>query len=821
MTRIRPHVNQGRHLARRFVTPLAALGAALLLVLPAGAPAFPLDAPEGYSLSARALLGSSETDLYLTVAGAPVPEELGLVQVQAFKANGEHTWTKTFHGVPSPGGNAVLALAGLERNQVVEVKAHAKDRDQDNIRANAVVKLRPDLAVKASAPARVVRTHGFAVEVNASELAGDTGAEAAVALLENGVTLATREVTVAAGGSTSVSFPLHYPNAGSHNLRVEVSAASPAESEVSNNTAATTVDVARYDFDGAVSSDEPEATRIGREVLEAGGNAVDAAVAVQAALSVTQPQNVGPGGGATIVAHIEGKGDFAIDARELSPLDTDPDQYHPAGSPNLKTNANSSGFIVGVPGAYPAAERMLERWGTRSWKELHQPAIRLAEEGFAVGRALSDATAPGRRCQTMGQPETRALYCSGPGLEAGSMFKQPDLAKTLRLVAEQGSQVLYHGDIAAAIVQATRRNRVPDGSGVGKMTLEDLASYEFDEEDPIEVEYRGHRLMSLGGASAGGYITLQTLRMLELRRDDFPLGDASRGFGWLTPDSAQIMTEAHALAFADGRFYWTGDGAVPREELLSDCYLRPRAELIRLDRRIPRPNSVPVRPVGNPLACTAEVEANDDVMESAAAGGRDLTSHFSVVDKWGNAVSFTTTLTDAFGSGILVPGYGFVLNDALSNFSPAPTARPGAFPSPGDPGLNDPAGHKRPRGNTAPLIAMKGDEPVLVTGSPGGTSIPSVVINVVVNRLDHGMEIQDAVDRPRIWWNLSTVLWNVGVPQESLDHLRAMGNAMAGPAGPGQVGGAQSIAVDDSTFALSVAKDRLIPDAAAELVPPH
>ena len=280
------------------------------------------------------------------------------------------------------------------------------------------------------------------------------------------------------------------------------------------------------------------------------------------------------------------------------------------------------------------------------------------------------------------------------------------------------------------------------------------------------------------------------------------------------------MTEAVRLAFAD-RNYWLGDDLrVPRDALLSDCYLRPRAALIRLDARIP---NAP-RKIGNPLACNPAA-AVAEVTGSDSEGGGTTTSHFSVLDKWGNAVSFTTTLADAFGTGILVPGYGFVLNDALSNFfnNAFPAAKPGAFPSPGNPGMNDAAPNKRALGNTAPLIAFKDGEPVLITGSPGGTNIPSVVLNVVINTLDFGMGVQEAVDRPRIWFNLPTVFWNQGVPQETLDHLRALGHGMSGPAScpaGAACGGAESIAIDPGTFALSVAKDRLIPDATAELVSP-
>jgi gamma-glutamyltranspeptidase/glutathione hydrolase len=808
----------------RFLPTIAALAAMFTatLILPAGAPALLRDASPGapYSLTANALLGPTQTDLYLTVTstGVAPPAELGLIQVKVFAESGEHLRTETFHDVAAPGGKAQVALNGVERKQVLEVKAHAKEQDQNNIEARATVLRRPDLTVVATAPLRVVRTHPFTLNAKVTELGGDTGADATVALVEGGATIATQAVTVAAGGNATIAFPLQYGAAAEHTLSAVVSEARPAESDVGNNAARTTIKVARYDFDGAVTSDEPEATRVGLDVLQGGGNAVDAAVAMQFALAVTQPQNVGLGGGATIVLHLEGKGDFALDAREISSAQTTPRQFLVPGTNTMKTNANSSGFSVGVPGSLKVAEDLLRRWGTTTLSDSLKPAIGLAANGFTVSKALSDATAPGRRCQNIGQPETKALYCSGAGLPVGSTFTQPDLAKSFRLIADQGTDVFYRGEIASAIVEAQHRTRVPDGTGVGTMTLADLASYTVNaDERPITVKYHDHDLVSIGASSDGGYIALQALKMIDLRRADFPFGDVGRGFGWMAPDTAHVMTEAIALAFAD-HFYWMGDGAVPRDELLSDCYVAERAALIRLDARIPRVPVVQIRPVGDPFACNRPAAA--DLADFADESADHMTSHFSVLDKWGNAVSFTTTLTDAFGTGILVPGYGIVLNDALSNFNPVPTAKPGAFPTPGDPGINDAGPSKRARGNTAPLIALKNGEPVLITGSPGGAFIPSVVMNVVTNVFDFGMPVQEAVNAPRMWWNMSTVLWNAGIPDATIAHLRAFGNTMQGPMAPPQVGGAESIAVDPVTFAVSAAKDRLIPDASAELIAP-
>jgi gamma-glutamyltranspeptidase / glutathione hydrolase len=804
-------------------TSFAALAALFAtLAVPAGAPALVKVAqPAPFSLSLQALRGASQTDLYLKVssATASLPESLTLVQVKVFAQDGSHLRTETFHDVDSPDGVAAIPLAGLERNQVVEVKTHAKDGNQNNLEAQTKVLLRPDLTVRRiAAPARVVRRQSFALQAEIAELAGDIGARASVSLYDGGAVVATAQVAVAAGGNASVSFPLQFAGVGGHSFTFVVAGAAPAEANAANNDGAASTNVARYDFDGAISSDEPEATKVGLQMLASGHNAVDAAVAMQFALGVTQPQNVGIGGGATIVLHLEGKGDFALDARELSPADTDPHQYHVPGGTTLKTNATSSGFTVGVPGSLKAAQILLEQWGTISLKDSLQPAIGLADNGFPVGPNL--VTTPNvRRCQTAGDADLQALFCPSGGLVVGKPLKQPQLAKTLGLIAEQGTRVFYGGEIAPAIVAAAKRNNVPDGSGVGKLTAADIAAYTVDDSPPISVVHAGHQLLSIGGSSAGGYIALQMLRMLELRRGEFPLGTGD--FGWMSPFTAHVMTEAAALAFAD-HFYWMGGGPVPRNGLVSDCYLGPRAALIELGKRIVRP--IP-RPVGDPQACNASTAIADTAAPDESSDSH--TSHFSVLDKWGNAVSFTTTLTDAWGSGILVPGYGIVLNDALSNFNVVPAAKPGAFPSPGDPGINDAGPTKRARGYTTPLIALKDGEPVLITGSPGGAAIPGVVVNVVTNMLDFGMPLQEAVDRARMWWNMTTFIWNQSplggeaIPQATIDYLKSRGNAFSGPLAPPQVGGAQSVAVDPATFALSAAKDRLIPGATTGFVEPH
>lgn len=774
-------------------TYFAALVAALAaLVVPAGAPALVYVAsPAPFTLSLQALLGAAQTDLYLNVSSttAASPDVLPLVQVKVFAPDGSHLRTETFHDVAAPAGAAAIPLSALVRNQVLEVKAHVKDGNQNNLDAQTKVLLRPDLTVRNLAvPARVVRKQEFALQAEIAEMAGDTGAQATVSLAEGGAVVASTPVTLGPGGSAAVSFPLQFATAATHAFTVAVNDAAPAEANAANNDARAAVRVAAYDVDGAVASDEENATNVGADILARGGNAIDAAVAMQFVLAVTQPQNVGLGGGATIVVHLAqgAPRDFAIDGRETAPAATEPGQFR--GVPD------SSGLDVGVPGAVRAAGEMLRRWGTMTLAQTLERATELAQNGFQINEALARSTEPGRRCQNIGQPETKAVYCPPGGRKRGDTLVQPDLAKTLGLLAGRGADAFYEGEIAPAIIEAQKRISIRAGSKPGKMMPPDLSAYRVDVEPPVVANYRGYDVVSAAGSSSGGIVLLQALKMLRC----FPLAE----WGQLSPKTTHVMNEAMRLAFRD-RGFWMGGGTVPVDGLLADQYTAERCALILLDRRLPVPP-----PIGNPIPF--------DVGESADFDSNDraLTSHFSVLDKWGNAVSFTTTVTDAYGTGIMVPGYGFVLNDSLSNFNDTPQS------GPNNPGTNDAAPGKRAMGNTAPAIVFKNGEVFLITGSPGGATIPSIVMDVVTNMIDFGLALDQAVDSPRCWFIPPQVQCTPGVSGETVAFLRAFGNDVRPDQPFPNTGAAQSVSVDLSTFALSAATDRLTPDAAWALVPP-
>jgi gamma-glutamyltranspeptidase/glutathione hydrolase len=757
-----------------------------------------------YSLGMQALLGAGQTDISLAVAadGRPLPDRFEKVQLKSFTAGGELVQTENLFDVQIEDGRALITRSGLERGQRLEVKAHIKDGSQNVLASETTVALRPDLTVaRIEAPDRVVRKHAFTLTAVVAEIGGDTGALARVSVYDGSTPLESRPVTVPAGGETSVSFDLRLPDPGEHTLLVEVADAAPAEAFVANNSARAPLTVRVYDGDGAVVTEEQHATDVGAEILRDGGNAIDAAVAVEFALNATLPHTNGIGGGATILVHLADGENYAIDAREKAPAAATPTMF--AGK--SLANVNQSGCAVGVPGTLRALQVMLDRWGTLSLADTLRPATALAENGFPVGAALASATTEDRAAN---QPETRAVFRrpDGSPLQRGDWLRQPDLANTFRLIAREGPAALYTGEIAPALVAAQKRTRAVNCAG--RMTLDDLASYDVTIRKPLFTTYRGYDVVTVPPSSSGGLVLLQALKLLQR----FPLGDAGLGFGPASGKTLNVQIEALRLALAD-RAVWMGDDDpvfgydVPVAGLLSDGYTGLRSALIGDNAWIPTVtagNPDPFRSSGDPIEFEQAETAH--------------TTHFSVVDKWGNMVSFTTTLTDGFGTGIMVAGYGFVLNDTLVNFN----LNPQKNLLTGNPGANDAAPNRRAMGNTAPVLLFKDGEPVVATGSPGGGFIPSVVLQVVSNLVDQGMTLQQAVSAPRFWIQgpQLQIGWNAELPPLSLSYLRTLGQRLApAPGGPRALGSAESLAVDPATYALSAASDPRAPDGSAIVLP--
>jgi gamma-glutamyltranspeptidase/glutathione hydrolase len=806
-------MNERRKRPSRAAPLLLAL--ALVLALGAGGEARATAAAEQprqpYTLDLSALTGPAGTDVYATVtraAGAgAVPDVLEKLEVRSLDDDGSVLAVHHYRNVAAPDGVARVSPPGLPRGRQLKIRALVEAPDGTRtyvLWQTGAVRYRPDLVVAdVAAPARVVRRQSFAVDVTVGETAGDTAAAATLSLYDGADLVGSRLFTIAPGGATIVSFPLlALPEVGSHELLARVSAAAPAQLDETNDTAVSPLAVAMYDADGIVSTENRQATEVGLDVLRAGGNAFDAAAAVQFALNVVEPENSGIGGGATILVHLASGEEIAIDAREPAPADT-------VLRFNDRPGFNTTGLAIGVPMTLRAVDEVLDRWGTWTLAETLAPAIGLAEDGMVVSDQLARSAAGAR---ANNYAETRAVFRpGGVPVAKGATLEQDDLAKTFRLIAAQGLDVFYRGEIAEAIVAATRMSN-PAGND-GRMTLQDLERGLTDDLDAdgritaaVSVDYRGREFVSVAGSSSGGLVALQMLDLVER----FPLGAGGPGWGFQEPTATHVSMEAFRLAFSD-RFKWMGDPRftpVPFVGLLDEDYLAQRSQLIRETSRI-----AGLRIPGNPLPYQpAPVAA-----ESAPDGGSEgqQTSHYSIVDRWGNAVSFTTTLTDSFGTGIMVPGYGFLLNDSNSNFNSFPVA------SPTDPGANDLAPGKIGMGNTAPLMAFEDGELVLVTGSPGGAFIPWVVFHVATGVFDYGKTLQEAVDAARIWANLSTVLYNPGYPAETLSALRALGHPLAAnPSAFPQVGSAESIAVDPDTFALVGAVDPRTLDASFGSVEP-
>jgi gamma-glutamyltranspeptidase / glutathione hydrolase len=452
---------------------------------------------------------------------------------------------------------------------------------------------------------------------------------------------------------------------------------------------------------GVVSSPEPLASGVGAEILRRGGNAVDAAIAVQFALAVTFPGAGNLGGGGFMLVHTRG-GDAAIDYRETAPAAAFRDMYlDSAGNavPGLSLDTHRA---AGVPGSVAGMWLAHRKFGSLPWKTLLAPAIRLAEKGYRLEPWAAERFAGERR-------NNFRDYFHGA---AGDLFVQQELAATLRRIAAHGRDGFYKGETARRIVKEMRL-------GGGLITRADLDGYQAVMRQPIEGVYRGCRIVSMPPPSSGGVALLQLLNMMQLFHP--------AELGHDGADYVHLVAEMEKRVFAD-RAEYLGDPdflRYPVARLFSREYVAARVAGISLDRR----------------TLPSEVRAGRLVAES------EETTHFSIVDRWDNAVANTTTLNDRFGSGIVVRGAGFLLNNEMDDFS----AKPGSPNMYGVTGgtANAIAPRKRMLSSMCPTFVYRGDRLWLVLGSPGGPTIFTTVFQVVVNKVDFGMSLADAVASPR------------------------------------------------------------------------
>lgn len=488
-------------------------------------------------------------------------------------------------------------------------------------------------------------------------------------------------------------------------------------------------------FGGAVATVDADASRAGIEVLRAGGNAVDAAVAAAATLGVTEPYSAGIGGGGFFVYFNAATHRVAtLDGRETAPAAMRPTAFiDPAtGRPLPFAHAVTSGLSVGVPGTPATWAQALGRWGTRSLAQVLQPAIRVADRGFVVNETFAAQTQDNAaRFAHFSSTATLFLPHGRPPV-VGSTLRNPDLAQTYRQIARHGVDWLYRGALAAEIVAAAQRPPLVTGDHYdarpGLMTASDLAAYRAIPRDPTHVQYRGLDVYSMGPPSSGGSTVGEALNILS-RAHLFPADPVG---------ALQNYLEASRLAFADRNRYVADPDQipVPLDQLLSPGFAAQRACLV--DSRHAATGPVPPgNPDGDYHGCPGP---------RGSAGGTPAegpnTTNLVTSDRWGNVVAYTLTIEQTGGSGIVVPGRGFLLNNELTDFDFAPTQ--GTQPDP-----NLPAAGKRPRSSLAPTIILRRGAPLLAVGSPGGATIITTVLQIVLNRLDLGMTLPDAIAAPR------------------------------------------------------------------------
>jgi len=487
---------------------------------------------------------------------------------------------------------------------------------------------------------------------------------------------------------------------------------------------------------GAVSSVDGVASQVGIDVLRRGGNAVDAAVATAAALGVTEPYSAGIGGGGFLVFYdASSRTVRTLDGRETAPRTFNERTFTDSNGNALDfAAAVSSGLSVGVPGTPALWQAAVNRWGTESLSQVLRPAERVARRGFVVDQTYRQQTLDNQdRFRKF--PETARVYLPGGSAPAvGSVFRNPDLARTYRLLRTEGTGVLYRGRLGAELVDAARNPRTAPGVQVfrGQITERDLADYRALVKAPTRATYRGLRVYGMPVPSSGGIAVGEALNLLEAydRRTRLPLWDV---------DDVQYLhrfAEATATAFAD-RARWVGDvPGVPTRELLSQGFANERA------CQLFNPNQAHSRPIpfGSPdgsYSCTRPAG------RTAVQRDDHGTTHLTVADRWGNVAAYTLTIEQTGGSGITVPNRGFLLNNELTDFNFVPTTA-------GVPDPNLPGPGKRPRSSMSPTIVTDRGRPILALGSPGGATIITTVAQVLTEYLDRGLPLVDAIAAPRI-----------------------------------------------------------------------
>jgi gamma-glutamyltranspeptidase/glutathione hydrolase len=496
-----------------------------------------------------------------------------------------------------------------------------------------------------------------------------------------------------------------------------------------------------------VVSQEKRATHIGVEVLHRGGNAVDAAVAVAFALAVTHPQAGNLGGGGFMLIRLADGTASAIDYRETAPRAATRDMFLDQNGEYDPKKSRDSGLAVGVPGTVAGLALALEKYGSSRFKlsDLIAPAIALARDGVPVEDELADSL-PRAAPRLARFPASAKIFLKSDGaaLAPGDRLVQPDLAGSLETIAREGPRGFYQGEIAQKIVDSVR-------NAGGILSREDLQDYRTVERAPVRGSYRGHEVVSVPPPSSGGVHLIEMLNVLE--------GYGLEGLGARSPAALHRMIEAMKRAYAD-RAQFLGDAdqvSVPVERLISKSHAAYLRETIDPEHATP---ARALRP------------------KASGAHEGDHTTHFSVIDRFGNAVANTYTLNFNYGLGLVAEGTGILLNNELDDFSAKPGA-PNAFGLVGGE-ANAPGPGKRPLSSMTPTVVLADGKPRLITGSPGGSRIITIVLQVILDLIDFHEDLAQAVSAPRVHdqWLPDVVFVETGLPEETIRQLEALGHTV-------------------------------------------
>ena len=516
---------------------------------------------------------------------------------------------------------------------------------------------------------------------------------------------------------------------------------------------------------GMVSSRSDIASEVGKDILAQGGNAIDAAVAVGFALAVSYPSagNIG-GGGFMVYRSSEGEV-YTQDFREKAPRAAHRDMFLDENGDVDRNLSRNSLLATGVPGSVAGHLDALERFGSMSREQVMAPAIQLAEEGFILNEDLASQFADNLP-RFEQYPASLATFSNNDqAYQAGDLWQQPELAETLRRIAAEGRDGFYKGPVADMLVASMETHD-------GLITHADLESYQPLWREAVHGSYQGYDIWSMPTPSSGGILLIEMLNMLE----PYNLGE----LGWGSTESIHLMIEAQRRAYAD-RAEHLGDPdfyEVPRQMLLSKEYARQRFADFDPQR----------------ASDSQDIDAGNWPAESPQ------TTHYSIIDAEGNAVSITTTLNASYGNKFVVPGAGFLLNNEMDDFSSSPNT-PNGFGLIGRE-ANAIAPEKRMLSSMTPTIITRDDEVFLITGSPGGSTIINTILQVVINTIDHDMNIDDAVNSPRFHhqWLPNIVRYEEGAIQESVvQELRALGHVGISLS-PFRIGDANSIMVVEDAY---------------------